>query len=189
MHDFFKSIGPEIWLSLAVVVNQGLSALRTWVSRKQISQNVKTIKDQVTPNGGGSMNDRLVKLTHSIADMQATMQAYFTVMMNNDTSAQARADHDGNWVFCNARLTEVFGIYHRDMLDKGWQVAVGRNVAERNEFVKAYTEYYKDRSPLNHTVYITNQDSKKPSQYLVTAQDIIVDGKLQFHLIKFQNIE
>lgn len=189
MHEFLRSVGPEIWVTFAVVVNQGLSFLRLKISKNDISKNVKTIKDQVTPNGGSSMNDRLVKLSHSIAEMQATMQAYFTVMMNNDTSAQARADHDGSWVFCNARLTEVFGIYHRDMLDKGWQVAVGRNVAERNEFMKAYTEYYKDRSPLNHTVYITNQDSKKASQYLVTAQDIIVENKLQFHLIKFQNIE
>lgn len=189
MHDFFNTLTPETWVGLGILVNQGLSMLRAHFSKKVISKNVQQIKDQVTPNGGGSMNDRIVKLGHSIDNILATQQAYFTVMMNNDDKAQARADHDGNWVFCNARLTEVFGIYHKEMLDKGWQVAVGRNVTERNEFIKAYTEYHRDRSPLNHEVYITNQDSRKASLYLVTAQDIIVEGKLQFHLIKFQNIE
>lgn len=182
MQEFFKNIGPEVWITLAVLINQGLSALRTVISRKQISKNVKTIKDQVTPNGGGSMNDQIV-------NVRTLLQAYFTVMMNNDDKAQARADHDGNWVFCNSRLTEVFGMYHRDMQGKGWQLAVGSSIKERNEFVRAWEEYYKGGSPLNHTVNIVNQDSKQPSLYLVTAQDIIVDGKLQFHLIRFQRTE
>lgn len=189
LHEFAKGISTELLLALTVIINQGLSMLRAHFSKKTITKSVQQIKDQVTPNGGGSMNDRLVKQGKCIDNMLALLQAYFTVMMNNDNNAQSRADHDGNWVFCNARLTEVFGMYHRDMLGKGWQLAVGRNVAERNDFVKAYIEYYKEKSPLNHEVYITNQDTKKASLYLVTAQDIIVDDKLQFHLIKFQSIQ
>lgn len=193
MHEFFKNIGPEVWITLTVLINQGLSALRTWLSRKQISKSVQQIKDQVTPNGGGSMNDGLVKANEKIDKLiinqqgtQDMLQAYFTVMMNNDDKAQARADKEGNWVFCNARLTEVFGMYHRDMFKKGWQVAVGNNVKERNEFITAWTEYFKDGSPLNHTVNILNQDTHLATAYLVTAHDVVVDDKFQFHLVKFQ---
>lgn len=188
MHEFFRNIGPEVWLTLAVLINQGLSALRNLISRKQISKNVKTIKDQVTPNGGGSMNDRLVKQDQKIDTLIRNQEAYFTVMMNNDDKAQARADHNGNWVFCNTTLTDIFGMYHRDMLGKGWQVAIGASTSERYDFVRAWNEYHKEGSPLNHVVNITNQDTKGVTQCLVTAQDIIVDGNIQFHLVKFQII-
>lgn len=196
MNEFFHSISTEVWVTLAVIVNQGLSWLRVNMSKKTMSKDVKEIKDKVLPNGGNSIDDKvsaqgkqLDEISKQVKENIALTEAYFTIMMNRDDEALFRSDEKGHWIFCNNKVSDIFGMYHRDMLNKGWEIAIGKTVAERYEFVKAWHEFINDGSPLNHHVAIKNQDSGEINVYLVTAQKVMANGIFQFYLGKIQRSE
>lgn len=188
MQEFFRSISTEVWLVLGIAVNQGLSMLRTWMSKKKMSKDVKEIKEKILPNGGSSIYDKVEQLARRQDEQIALTEAYFTIMMNRDDEALFRADEKGHWIFCNNKVSDIFGMYHRDMLNKGWEIAIGNTVAERYDFVKAWHEFVFDASPLNHQVAIKNQDNHTVDTYLVTAQKVMANGIFQFYLGKIQKI-
>lgn len=189
MESFFKGFSTVDWVAVALFVNQLLSMLRTWVSKKTMTKDVKTIKDQVMPNGGNSMNDKVDKISKRVEEQIALSEAFFTIMMNRDDEALFRADQKGEWIFCNNKTSDIFGMYHRDMLGKGWEIAIGQTINERYEFVKAWNELINDNSPLNHQVWIRNQENHSMiDQYLITASKVTANGIFQFYLGKIQKV-
>lgn len=191
MDDLLKNVSTELALLIAIIVNQSLSMFRTWLSKKTIKKDVQSIKKELTVNGGNTntISDRLDRLGKKQEDSAALLEAYFTIMMNRDDEALFRADESGLWIFCNNKVSDIFGMYHRDMLSKGWEIAIGRNITERYEFVRAWNEFVKDGSPLNHQAWIKNQETQETKLYLITASKVVSQNRFQFFLGKIQAIK
>lgn len=189
MKGFIDGLSTIDWMLVAITINQVVSALRTWLSKKTMSKNVMDIKSQVTPNGGHSMNDKVDKLSKRMEEQIALSEAFFTIMMNRDDEALFRADEKGEWIFCNNKTSDIFGMYHRDMLGKGWEIAIGKTITERYDFVRAWNELINDNSPLNHQVWIKNQENHSNIDlYLITATKVTANGVFQFYLGKIQKV-
>lgn len=188
MKEFFSELGSTsayaFWIIATIVLQQLAQHLRTWKSKSKLDQKVDTIVTQITPNGGSSLVDKVDKLIVGQNHSRALLQAYFAVMMNRDDEALFRADQNGLWTFCNNKITDIFGMYHRDMLGKGWEIAIGPDLRARHAFVQAWQEYYKEGSPLSYPLTIINQETKEPHQYTITAESIMDGDTFLFFLGK-----
>lgn len=151
-----------------------------------MKKDIGEIKDNIVPNGGRSLSDKVDQLHKRQEEQMALVESYFSIMMNRDDEALFRADGKGNWIFCNNKASDIFGMYHRDLLGRGYEIAIGNNRAERLDFEKAWSDYINDGSPLNYYGTIKNQETNKTETYIITASKVSANGKFQFHLGKIQ---
>ncbi len=95
---------------------------------------VDKIFDELTPNGGTSIKDKIDRMDSGLALVQQVQQA----MAADTESALFRTDSEGRCVWVNRTYTRIVGMNLAEVLGHGWQNAIAQ---EEREIVVA--EWYK----------------------------------------------
>ena len=107
---------------------------------KAITSYYKTIEkidrifEELTPNGGSSVKDKIDRMDSGLALVQQVQQA----MAADTKAALFRTDSEGNCVWVNRTYTRTVGMNMSEILGHGWQNGISQD--DRDDVV---TEWYK----------------------------------------------
>lgn len=103
-------------------------------------EKIDKIFEEVTPNGGTSIKDKIDKMDHSLALIQQVQDA----MAADTTAALFRTDSEGNCVWVNRTYTRTAGRDVSELMGHGWQNAVAQE--DRDHIVEEwYTSVKENR--------------------------------------------
>ena len=106
-------------------------ALQTYY---QAIEKIDKIFDEITPNGGTSMKDKIDKIDDNLHLWQEIQLA----MAADTKAALFRTDSEGNCVWVNRTYTKIVGRSFSEILGHGWQ-----NVISQEDREKVVAEWYK----------------------------------------------
>lgn len=95
---------------------------------KQALERIDKVYAELTPNGGGSIKDKINQLSRDVTILRSGLS--FSLALNPHCVFEA--DPTGSCTFANVALCELFGLPQTDMLGRGWlSVLDGSDVRER----------------------------------------------------------
>lgn len=130
---------------------------------------VDTIFDEMTPNGGTSIKDRIERMDTGLSLVQEIQQA-----MAADTEAVLfRTDPNGDCVWVNRTYTRTVGRDLSEILGHGWQNAIAQVDRER-----VVTEWYKAVEENREFILDYNFETPEGEKTLVRGRGYkLVDSK------------
>ena len=120
-------------LAVAAVILPAMEWLRRKLVRayrrlKQALERIDLVYAELTPNGGGSVKDKINQLTRDVAILRGGLS--FSLALNPHCVFEA--EPDGHCSFANVALCDLFGLPQADMLGRGWLSALdGSEARER----------------------------------------------------------
>jgi len=132
-----------VYIAAASAIISGLIMIYKKVIKpmiKAVASYYKTIEkidkifEEITPNGGTSIKDKVDDIYHNLALVQQVQEA----MAADTKQAHFRTDSDGNCVWVNRTYTRTVGRDVSEILGHGWQNAISQD--DREEVV---AEWYK----------------------------------------------
>lgn len=111
----------EQWIGVLVVALPAMEWLRRKTVRayrliKQALERIDKVYAELTPNGGGSIKDKIDRLTRDVAILRGGLS--FSLALNPHSIFEA--DPEGECTFANVALCEMFGLPQAEMLGRGW---------------------------------------------------------------------
>lgn len=119
-----------------------------------IKKDIKTIKSEVTFNGGASLKD-------TVYAMKWESDARFLSHLNLSPVPTYICDEDGQCIMVNTALCKLFGLSYQEMTGYGWLKAIGKDQAERDSTHAAWQYSVKNDVPYDMEYTVTNQQTQK----------------------------
>ena len=127
-----------------------------------ILSELKTIKAEVTFNGGASLKDTVYALKWEC-------DARFLAQLNLSPVPTYVCDGSGKCIMANAALLKIFGLSYDLMLGYGWLKAIGKNQEERDEVHHEWSYAVKNGIPYDVEYNVVNQHNGHIKRYKTTA--------------------
>ena len=135
-------------VALAGVVGAGAALLRDRGRKILATAVLEEIRDQVKPNGGGSLADAINRTEACVHEMSGRLDilqaGYRFALRAGDAIWECNAT--GECVYANAQLCELFGLPLNDMLGWKWLVAID-GPQERTRVADVWNRSVKDGIP------------------------------------------
>lgn len=112
---------------------------------------IDRILAELTPNGGGSIKDRIRRIDESIA----VIEHRYRWVQDCSLVAIYECSADGQATFCNAALCNLFGMPHESMLGTGWLAALVDE--DRQSTWETWISSTEAGIPYSHSYEIINQ--------------------------------
>jgi PAS domain S-box-containing protein len=117
---FAEAQSPYVTIIASLISGFGgvmITAIIAWHKRKgQLYADIKAIKDQVFPNGGGSMRDAINRMEEQ-QHIDTELRRAFNFHVN---IAMWEADEAGHVVWSNAAFAKLLGVSTEDLRGHGW---------------------------------------------------------------------
>lgn len=117
---------------------------------------LKAIKDQVQPNGGKSLNDKItlmsIKFEHSFEELKTGQRNTREIM----DLAIWESDYEGRVNYVSIALCELIGCTQTDALDNSWIGLI--DTQDRDRVVKEWTDSVRNASEFNSTYNYRKND-------------------------------
>jgi PAS domain S-box-containing protein len=102
--------------------------VRAYRRVKQAIERIDYVYGELSPNGGGSVKDKINQLSRDVAVLRGGLS--FSLTLNPHCIFEA--DPDGHCTFANVALCNLFGLSQEEMLGRGWLSALdGSEARER----------------------------------------------------------
>lgn len=151
-----------VQVALGVVSLVGvLSAAFTWANlrgRKLIHKQIEAIRNEISPNGGKSLNDAIKRIETKVDRMKDGL--HFVIALSEEPVWEC--DPAGECKWASPALCAMFGLSHQEMLGWGWLSAIATQ-DERHKTAEAWNDAVTRMIPYTQTYTIHNRVSGERS--------------------------
>jgi PAS domain S-box-containing protein len=140
---------------------------------KELMKQIKDIKDEVKPNGGLSLNDKvtdigkhLVTIDAQLVDLKIGQRNSLDLM----DIAYWESDSQGRVTYVSVAMCEILGCTQIDILDSSWMGLIDHQ--DRERVIKEWADSVKYASEFNCTY-----NYKRPDGYFQKVQAIAIHHK------------
>jgi PAS domain S-box-containing protein len=121
----------------------------------EVVPKIDVIIAELTPNGGGSIKDRIRRIDESVRSMEYRHRFVQDCL---DVGVY-ECDKDGMSVFCNEALCELFGLSLEETLGTGWLAAIVDEDRQRTWDI--WQSATRAGIPYSHSYHVINQRSNE----------------------------
>lgn len=143
---------------------------------KALHSSLKTVKHQVTKNGGSSLSDGIERIEVKVNELLSTNE----VLQQISNKPLFKTDVNGGCSWINVAYSEVTGKSIEDLKGVGWLSVVLPE--DRAALVESWAEAVKDGRRFDHTFSIINKDQGQKIKIRCKAYPIILKGSIAGYL-------
>lgn len=165
-----QTIGSIVGIAATVtplVVWSAIKFRRMCARTRELIRRIDTIYDEITPNGGGSVKDRIEKLVVDVAVLSGGIQFFMSIT----PKCIFETDAKGACTFANAALCDLFGLSLSQMQGNGWLGALGTQ-EDRDRTYKIWMTCVENRIPYLDRYRVRNSHSGESYYVRVTAMPV-----------------
>jgi len=112
---------------LVLAANQILNLVRTEFQIKRednkldgFKEALETVRKQVMPNGGSSLNDKITQLTHALDTFSSLTEKKWYLQLDALPTPIYISNLDGDCIYGNDALAKLFRVDKSELLNNGW---------------------------------------------------------------------
>ena len=143
---------------------------------KALHSSLKTVKHQVTKNGGNSLSDGIDRIEIKVNELLSINE----VLQQISNKPLFRTDGNGGCTWVNVAYSEVTGEGIEELKGVGWLSVVAPE--DRSELVGHWAEVVKDGRRFDHTFSIINRNQEQKMKIRCKAYPIILKGEIVGYL-------
>lgn len=161
--DNIKSI-----IEIIIIVAPFVAGVFIWVIKHfiKVHQGLKIINKMYTefkPNGGGSLFDRIKRIEDEILKSKSRT----LVLLSVHVDGVYECDANGNCIWTNKALQDMFGLNENELLGNGWLLAIDEK--DRIDVWNDWKECIDKNIPYQSTYRITNHNKHFICESCATA--------------------
>jgi PAS domain-containing protein len=164
---FLSSVAGII--TATILISGTIVAAARWLHG--VASKIRAIHQQLTPNGGQSLADKIQKLTVQMDVETAARRFYWA----NTEAPMFECDEAGKCIWVNKPLMLLFGMDYNEMLGSGWLAGVAAE--DRAGVWQNWSRAVEEEIPYEQTYRVRNVRTRNETTCIVTTHACYINGK------------